>query len=254
MKCPDTRQLSREDGEALRTRLAGDALTAPIGACWTGAQWYFWLLFALQEATVGLKRLRVMLFGVKPKKRQDRPAEPSEAPRDSVGVHVERMERPPKAPRGGASRPRGMAVGGAGVWGAQPVECRHETLAAGERCPCVAGALVRSSPGWPCGLTVTRCCRRCTLCAGEVTLFGLWSSVHGTVPAEAEADKYSARARAVLVLGRYYLGVPLYRLEGIKRWWACRCRMPPNGIRSSAWRIARIPCLNSSRRWRRRAM
>jgi hypothetical protein len=34
------------------------------------------------------------------------------------------------------------------------------------------------------------------------------------VPAEVGADKYSARARAVLVLGRYYLGVPLYRLEG----------------------------------------
>ena len=34
------------------------------------------------------------------------------------------------------------------------------------------------------------------------------------LPAEAGADKYSARARAVLALGRYYLGVPLYRLEG----------------------------------------
>jgi hypothetical protein len=35
-----------------------------------------------------------------------------------------------------------------------------------------------------------------------------------TVPAEAGADKYSARARAVLVLGRDYLGVPLSRREG----------------------------------------
>jgi hypothetical protein len=34
------------------------------------------------------------------------------------------------------------------------------------------------------------------------------------LPAEAGAEKYSARARAVLALGRYYLGVPLYRLEG----------------------------------------
>src|SRR5262249_22003748 len=33
-------------------------------------------------------------------------------------------------------------------------------------------------------------------------------------PAEAGAEKYSARARAVLVLGRYYLGIPFYRLEG----------------------------------------
>ena len=34
------------------------------------------------------------------------------------------------------------------------------------------------------------------------------------LPAEAGEEKYSARARAVLALGRYYLGVPLSRLEG----------------------------------------
>jgi transposase len=33
-------------------------------------------------------------------------------------------------------------------------------------------------------------------------------------PATAGTEKYTARARAVLALGRYYLGVPLYRLEG----------------------------------------
>jgi hypothetical protein len=46
---------------------------------------------------------------------------------------------------------------------------------------------------------------RCSACGQVFT---------AAVPAEAGADKYSARARAVLVLGRYYLGVPLYRLEG----------------------------------------
>src|SRR5262249_33733595 len=46
---------------------------------------------------------------------------------------------------------------------------------------------------------------RCSAC-GQV--------FSAAAPAEAGADKYSARARAVLVLGRYYLGVPLYRLEG----------------------------------------
>jgi hypothetical protein len=85
-KCPDTMQLSCEDGEALRTRLAGDALTADDRRVLDHVlQWYFGLLFALQEATVSLKRLRVMLFGEKPKKRQDRPAEPAEAPCDSDG-------------------------------------------------------------------------------------------------------------------------------------------------------------------------
>ena len=67
MKCPEKLQLSREDGEALRTRLAGDTLTADDRRVLDQVlQWYFWLLFALQEATFSLKRLRVLLFGEKP--------------------------------------------------------------------------------------------------------------------------------------------------------------------------------------------
>ena len=34
------------------------------------------------------------------------------------------------------------------------------------------------------------------------------------LPAEAGEDKYSSRARAVLAVGRYYLGLPFYRLQG----------------------------------------
>jgi hypothetical protein len=45
---------------------------------------------------------------------------------------------------------------------------------------------------------------RCSACGHVFT---------AAAPAEAGAEKYSARARAVLVVGRYYLGVPLYRLE-----------------------------------------
>ena len=71
MKCPDKVQLSRADGEAIRTRLVGDALTADDRQVLDQVlQWYFWLLFALQEATCSLKRLQVMLFGAKPKQRQ----------------------------------------------------------------------------------------------------------------------------------------------------------------------------------------
>src|SRR5439155_8325079 len=46
---------------------------------------------------------------------------------------------------------------------------------------------------------------RCSACGAVFT---------AALPAGAGEEKYSARARAVLVLGRYYLGVPLYRLEG----------------------------------------
>jgi hypothetical protein len=57
------------------------------------------------------------------------------------------------------------------------------------------------------------------LSAGRYVLEKLRCSAWGqvftaAVPAEAGAEQYSARARAVLVLGRYYLGVPLYRLQG----------------------------------------
>ena len=57
MKRPEEVKLSREDGEALRQRLDGNALTAAdrrvLGQV---LQWYFWLLFALQEARFSLKK------------------------------------------------------------------------------------------------------------------------------------------------------------------------------------------------------
>ena len=69
MKCPEEVQLSREDGEALRQRLAGDTLTATDRRVLDLVlQWYFWLLFALQEATFSLKTTGHP--GDKPKKRQ----------------------------------------------------------------------------------------------------------------------------------------------------------------------------------------
>jgi transposase len=46
---------------------------------------------------------------------------------------------------------------------------------------------------------------RCSTCGQVFT---------AALPAKAGEEKYSARARAVLAWGRYYLGVPLYRLAG----------------------------------------
>src|SRR5215211_6342180 len=86
MKCPEKLQLSREDGEALRIRLAGDSLTGDDRRVLDHVlQWYFWLLFALQEATFSLKRLRVMLFGEKPKQRQTSHADKASGSRDGDG-------------------------------------------------------------------------------------------------------------------------------------------------------------------------
>jgi transposase len=218
MKCPEQVQLSYEDGEALRTRLAGDTLTAADRRVLDLVlQWYFWLWFALQEATVSLKRLRVMLFGDKPKKRQAPLADPSAASRDSDGGAGGAERAPAQGHRAAApqGRPGHGRRAAQAYRGAQPVECRHETLAVGERCPvCGRGRLYRVAPGVDIrldGHALLSAVRyvlekfRCSACGQVFT---------AATPPEVGADKYSARARAVLVLGRYYLGVPLYRLEG----------------------------------------
>jgi hypothetical protein len=63
--------LSREEGEALLARLEANTLTAEdrrvLGKVLT---FYFWLLFALREAKLSLKRLKTLVFGEKPKKRE----------------------------------------------------------------------------------------------------------------------------------------------------------------------------------------
>jgi transposase len=227
MKCPEQMQLSHADGEALRTRLAGDALTADDRRVLDQVlQWYFWLLFALQEATFSLKRLRAMLFGEKPNKRKTSPPPGASADvgggpggTDSDPAHAvaeatqaTEAERPPSA---GKRRPGHGRQGAETYRGAEHVVCRHETLAAGERCPvCGRGRLYRVAPG-----VAIRLDGHALLSAVRYVLEKFRCSACGQVftaaaPAEAGADKYSARARAVLVLGRYYLGVPLYRLEG----------------------------------------
>jgi hypothetical protein len=60
MQCPEEVKLSREDGEALRTRLADDALTAADRRVLDQVlQWYFWLLCALQEAALWREALHM---------------------------------------------------------------------------------------------------------------------------------------------------------------------------------------------------
>jgi transposase len=227
MKCPEEVKLSREDGEALRQRLAGDTLTATDRRVLDLVlQWYFWLLFALQEATFSLKRLRVLLFGEKPNTRKTTPPSGASsnaghgpggmgsAPAQGMPDATEAtdVERPPSP---GKRHPGHGRQGAETYRGAEHVVCHHETLAVGERCPvCGRGRLYQIAPG-----VAIRLDGHALLSAVRYVLEKFRCSACGQVftaaaPAEAGAEKYSARARAVLVLGRYYLGVPLYRLEG----------------------------------------
>src|SRR5215467_7742490 len=224
MKRPENLQLSRADGEALRTRLAGDALTAVDRRVLDQVlQWYFWLLFALQEATFSLKRLRALVFGEK--RSNPQPSSPGAASDSSGGpggagsapVHTVADTTPEttaeKPPSTGERRPGHGRQGAETYRGAAHVVCRHETLAVGERCPvCGRGRLYRVEPGIEVRLDghalLSAVCYalekfRCSAC-GQVF----------TAASPVGAEKYSAQARAVLVLGRYYLEVPLYRLEG----------------------------------------
>jgi transposase len=93
-------------------------------------------------------------------------------------------------------------------------QCRHETLAVGQRCPvCGQGKLYELPAGVEVridGNALLSAMRyeveklRCSAC-GEVFTAGL--------PEGVGDEKYSARARAVLAVSRYYLGVPSYRLQ-----------------------------------------
>ena len=91
MKQPEDVQLSREEGEALIERIERNALSAEDRRLLVKMlTFYFWLLFALREAKLSLKRLKALVFGEKPKK----PKPPSSG-RDRlvVGVRVSGKRR-----------------------------------------------------------------------------------------------------------------------------------------------------------------
>jgi transposase len=97
------------------------------------------------------------------------------------------------------------------------VACRHEELAVGERCPaCGRGSLYHLPPGVEMRLDGKALLSavgyelekfRCSACGQLFT---------ASIPAAAGSEKYTARARAVLALARYYLGLPWHRLEGLQ--------------------------------------
>jgi hypothetical protein len=221
VKQPEDVQLSREEGEALIERIERNALSTEDRQLLVKLlTFYFWLLFALREAKLSLKRLKALVFGEKPKPPKP-PAgggttgggsegQTSASPGESSSVSPSSSE--PKPPRPGHGRQ------GADVYrAAQTVACRHEELAVGERCPaCGRGRLYQLPPGVEMrldGNALLSAVRyeleklRCSACGQVFT---------ASVPVGAGAEKYTARARAILALARYYLGLPWHRLEGFQ--------------------------------------
>jgi transposase len=119
-----------------------------------------------------------------------------------------------KPPRSGGHYPGYGRLGAEAYEGAERVECRHEEVAAGQRCPvCGQGRLYGLRPGVEIridGNALLSAIRyeleklRCSACGQMFT---------AQLPAEAGEEKYSPQARAVLAVSRYYLGLPFYRVE-----------------------------------------
>jgi transposase len=233
---PDDVKLSREEGQALIERLQANTLTGEDrGLLVKLIQLYFWFTFALRETKISLGRLKRALFG-----ESQRPPPPSTGGEARAGADAGSTAAagdatpaagdatpaagsaasvedpagvpPEPAPAPPARRPGHGRRGADAYPGAERVVCRHETLAAGQRCPaCGRGTLYPL----PAGVEI-RIDGNALLSAVRYELEKLRCSACGavfTAPAPDDADKYSPRAKAVIALGRYYLGLPFYRLE-----------------------------------------
>jgi len=229
---PDDVKLSREEGDALIERLQANTVTSDDRRLLVRLiQLYFWFTFALRETKISLKRLKRVLFG----EDKRRPPPPPGGGESSAGEAVGSAAAAGRAtpPAGSAAtvenpaaaapepaaappqRPPGHGRQGADAYtGAAWVICRHEELAAGQRCPaCGRGTLYPL----PSGVEI-RIDGNALLSAIRYELEKLRCSACGEVftaplPTPVGAEKYSPQARAVIALGRYYLGLPFYRIE-----------------------------------------
>ena len=226
----DELHLSPVEGDALIERLEHNALSMEDRCVLVQVvRWLFWLLFVVQEAKLSLKRLRAVLFGHGTKAATSHAPEVSSSSGELVDEGAgsgERRAREAEAPRGasntatllkpqGGHRPGTGRLGADAYAGATRVACRHEELAVGQRCPvCGQGNLYELPAGLEMRIDGNALLSaihyeieklRCSAC-GEIFTAGL--------PTGVGAEKYSAQARAVLAVSRYYLGVPSYRLQG----------------------------------------
>src|SRR5213080_1600598 len=225
MKPSEEVKLNWEEGEALIERIkASNLRSEDQGLLVKLIGVYFWLTLALQETKIRLKRLKVALFG-EGRKKSKPPGGSSGGIAAGAGANPAPPEPPltssaakPSEEEASAERRRGHGRWGAEAYpGAERVICRHDMLAAGQGCPaCGRGTLYPL----PAGIEI-RIDGNALLTAVRYALERLRCSACGQVftaplPARAGEEKYTARARAVLALSRYSLGVPFYRLEGFQ--------------------------------------
>lgn len=229
--------LSREEVESLMAQVHQSNVPAAVARRLEEiARTCLWLVFALQETKITVRRLRRVLFGkafaASTPAAQEAPA-PRSAGGDAQGAGAvvdagadetaaTLGEAPPRnSPRPAPDKPKGGHRPGTGrhgadaYVGAERAQCRHEELAVGQRCPvCGQGNLYELPPG-----VEMRIDGHALLSAVRYELQKLRCSACGAIftaelPEGVGDEKYSAQARAVLAVSRYYLGVPSYRLQG----------------------------------------
>jgi hypothetical protein len=170
MKPPEEVKLSREDGEALIERIKASNLASDDqGLLVKLIQVYFWLMLAFQETKISLKRLKVALFGKRPKKPK-----PPEGGSGGIAAGAEITPAPTEPP------PTSLAAKSSGE---DPSAERRVATAAGVPRPIralkrsyavitplgpvnvvrrvAAARYTRCPRGSRSGLTATRCSRRC---------------------------------------------------------------------------------------------
>ncbi|HEY5864087.1 MAG TPA: transposase [Candidatus Tectomicrobia bacterium] len=238
MSRPETITLSAAAGEAIIARLS---VYAPSRSdCEILIQvlrWYFWLAAAIKEAKLSLKKLRALLLSQGPQPPTLCEPEVSSVSTSSHGDDevsgngvawdaaggrsTEAGSKPESVASAvetsklrGGHRPGTGRLGAEAYKAAERVECRHEELAVGQRCPvCGQGTLYALPAGVEVridGHALLSAIRyeveklRCSAC-GQIFTAGLPDGV-------SEAT-YSPRARAVLAVGRYVLGLPFSRIE-----------------------------------------
>lgn len=227
----DNVTLSSDEVESLMAHVHQSNLPAAVaGRLGQILRMCLWLVFALQETKITVRRLRRVLFGKAFEASAPAPQE-ALAPRAAggdethAGADDTAATRGEAAPRTSPSPSQGKPQGGhrpgtgrhgaESYVGAERAQCRHEDLGPGQCCPvCGQGTLYELPPG-----VEIRIDGHALLSAIRYELEKLRCSACGQIftaplPHEAGEEKYSPRARAVLVVGRYYLGLPFYRIEG----------------------------------------
>ena len=180
---------------------------------------YVWLQFTLQEAKISLSRLK-KFFGFDPKteKSSNLPQKEAEIPQDTSD-HGVLIEEAKKAAFGSEEQtkkdkkkvPGHGRLGHKAYTGAEEIKCSHGTFKAGDPCPEGCGgklyallptAFIALKGNALASATRYVCERlRCALC----------NKVFTASPGPG-IRKYSFSLIAALVISRYYMGTPSYRL------------------------------------------